>query len=461
MHLMNIKATIRLIHFITPLIVVLFSCSDSTQYDLVIKNANVLNVVTGELQLRNILIKGNKILQLSDQNNFKSLKEIDAHGRLVTPGLIDTHIHPTDVFGDYAAAPLFIPEDSAAYYRQNISDAYLPYGITTALMMGQPENWLKNILEWNEGHTLYTDFLTCGSAFISKEKRTPYIGHVTVDGIHQAKAKVIAYYNQGISHVKLYYRLREPEFSAVFKTADSLGMKIYGHIGDFDPARLSIRQTLEKGLKNYEHIATFPYSIIRTEDEWKRFDTHFESLFGEANTIEKVLMMFLEAFRYIDENKRSEADDLIRQLAVEKATFSTTVAFMHQQFTASHYFPYQQNSLSDAQIKRSEENFGIMMRYLKKMADEGVVIRIATDGPSGGKLFLTELSILSAYDFSIPDIFKIATLNGAIALGLEKEIGSLEKGMQANLVIWEKSPFDHPDHFFSEKVIIKSGALVN
>src|SRR5690606_11874082 len=114
----------------------------------------------------------------------------------------------------------------------------------------------------------------------------------------------------------------------IIKASDSLNMKVYGHIGDFDPSRLSIQQTLEKGLKNYEHIATFPYSIIRDENEWKTFDTHFESIFGRANTVEKVLMMFLEAFRYIDENKKEEANQLIQQLAQNNTTFSTTIGFI-------------------------------------------------------------------------------------------------------------------------------------
>lgn len=447
--------------FFLPILVLLFSCSDNIRYDLVIKNATVLNVETGQKkEKQNILIKDGKILKITGQQNFNAQKEIDAKGKLVTPGFIDTHIHPTDVFGDYKDAPLYIPKDSVNHYRKKLSKEYLPYGVTTALMMGHPESWLDDIIGWNDNNQLYTDFLTCGGALISKEEREPYIGHFTVEGESRAKEKVIEYYNKGLRHIKVYHRLREPEFSVIIKTADSLNMKVYGHIGDFDPTRLSIRQTLEKGLKNYEHIATFPYSIIRTENEWEKFDSHFESLFGRADTIEKVLMMFLEAFRYIDENKSEEADQLIQLLAQNNTTFSTTLGFIHQQLRPSHYFPSLENSLSKEQIQRSEENFGIMIRYLKKIADAGISIRIATDAKYGGKVLLTELKILSEYGFSTENIFKIATLNGAQALGLEKEIGTVEKNKTANLIIWEKSPFDNPENFFSEKIIIKNGIQI-
>ena len=448
--------------FLPILLLSLSSCSDDVQYDLAIKNATFLNVETGEKEERqHILIKDGKIAKITDRQNFRFKQAIDATGKLVSPGFIDTHIHPTHVFGDYAAAPLYIPEGSVALYRQQLSDEYLPYGVTTALMMGHPEKWLTDIIPWNDGDSLYTDFLTCGGALISKEAREPYIGHLTVESEGSAKEKVIEYYHKGLRHVKVYHRRREPEFSAVIKTADSLGMEVYGHIGDFDPSRLSMQHTLENGLRHYEPIATLPYSVIRTESEWEKFDAHFESLFGRANTIEKVLMMFLEAFRYIDENKRDEVNELLQQLAQHNTTFSTTVGFIYQQIASSHYFPLSGNSLSEAQLNRSRENFGIMMRYLKRMSESGIPIRIATDSPLGGKPLLTELKILSEYGFSTAEIFQIATLNGAQAIGLDKEIGTVAAGKTANLIIWEKSPFDDSEHFFSEKTIIKNGVALN
>lgn len=447
--------------FIAVSLFFLLSCSVTPQYDLVIQNATVLQVETGErLPHQHIYIKDGKIVEIGDQTRFTSRNVIDAQEKLVTPGFIDTHIHPTDVFGDYADAPAFIPKDSVDVYRQRLSNEYLPYGVTTALMMGHPESWLDDILSWRDGDSLYTDFLTTGGALISREARPTYIGHLTVDGVDAARQKVTAYHNQGIRHIKVYHRLREPEFSTVIHTADSLNMRVFGHIGDFDPTRLHIQQTLASGLKHYEHIATFPYSIIRTENEWKTFDMHFESLFGKPNTIEKVLMMFLESFRYIDTHKNEEAQALIHQLANSEASFSTTLGFIHQYIKPSHHFPSAESELTEAQRERSQENFAVMMRYLKTMADAGIPIRIATDAKFGGKVLITELHILSEYGFSTADIFWIATQNGARALGLDHEIGAIRQGMTADMLIWDASPFDNPEHFFSQKTVIKHGVML-
>lgn len=83
--------------FLPILLLSLFSCSENVIYDLVIKNATVLNVETGEKrEWQNILIKDGLIVKITDKTNFKFKQEIDANGKLVTPSFIDTHIHPTD-----------------------------------------------------------------------------------------------------------------------------------------------------------------------------------------------------------------------------------------------------------------------------------------------------------------------------------------------------------------------------
>jgi imidazolonepropionase-like amidohydrolase len=55
------------------------------------------------------------------------------------------------------------------------------------------------------------------------------------------------------------------------------------------------------------------------------------------------------------------------------------------------------------------------------------------------------------------DAIKWITINPAKALGLEKEVGSLEAGKRADVVIWSADPFSVYAH--AEKVFL-DGALV-
>lgn len=435
------------------------SCGSNTiECDTVIKNATVLDVRTGTLSYdQNILIKNGRILNIITDKGYKASTTINANGKLVSPGFIDTHIHPTDVFGDYDLAPIDFPKDSIEEYRKTLSDQFLPFGITTASMMGHPEKWLDEILQWRDGKQFYTDFITTGGALISKEERVPYIGHQTINGIIEAKEKVIDYYHKGVRHLKIYHRLREPEFSTVIETADSLNMEIFGHIGDYDLRRINIKQALSKGINHFEHIATIPYSLFESPSEWNSFEKKYVAEFGEANNIEMVLMMFLEAYRYINENKSDQYLSLIKSLAQNNASVSTTIGILYQQFEGIDYFPFIPNSLTEAQLIRSKENFAIMMKYLKLLFDAGVLIRIATDTKFGGKVFLTELKILSQYKFTTSEIFKIATINGAKALGIDSEVGTIEPNKVADLIIWEQSPMDNINNIFEGMTVIKQG----
>ena len=59
--------------------------------DLVIRNARILNVATGTLDDGDVAICGDRIVGTLDR--YRGRREIDAGGRVVAPGFIDTHVH--------------------------------------------------------------------------------------------------------------------------------------------------------------------------------------------------------------------------------------------------------------------------------------------------------------------------------------------------------------------------------
>lgn len=444
------------------LIIALLSCGTEKKYDLVIRNAQVLDIKSGEvLANKTIVISNGKIDAITDLDNYEATEIIDAKGKLVTPSFIDPHIHPTDVFGDYEKAPKVLPKDSLEILRKNFSDEYLPYGTTTVMTMGQPESWLKDLLLWqNNPSSGNVDFIVCGGALISKDNRTPYIAHTEITSPEIARQKLLEYYSLGIRHIKLYHRLKEPEFSTVLKVADSLAIKTYGHIGDFSPEYLTITQTLQKGLKNYEHIATIPNSIITSDADWAKLDGQFKKHFGELNSESRMIEFFLEQFRFIKENKHDAMQQFIINLKENNATISTTLHRLYEQIAPTFFTQLKDSSLTPQQVQRCNENFAILMQYVKQIQDTGIEIRLGSDMPDGGKVNLSEMIILAKYGFKVADIFRIASYNGAKAIGIQNETGSIEKGLKANLIIWSENPFENAQNFTARKIIIKDGKVV-
>src|SRR5688500_14442363 len=106
----------KLFTFALAFLTTLTSFGQAGKFDLVIKNAKVFDSRTGTLSLsQTILIKGGIITKVtSNQKKYSATKTIDAEGKLVTPGFVDTHIHPTDVYRVYGALPEYLPKDSLA-----------------------------------------------------------------------------------------------------------------------------------------------------------------------------------------------------------------------------------------------------------------------------------------------------------------------------------------------------------
>ena len=83
--------------------------------DLVIRNARILNLATGAIDHGDVAICGTTIVGTHD--SYRGRREIDAGGRIVAPGFIDTHVH--------IESSLVLP----AEFEQGV----LPRGTTTAI----------------------------------------------------------------------------------------------------------------------------------------------------------------------------------------------------------------------------------------------------------------------------------------------------------------------------------------
>ncbi len=448
----------RSIAFVLLFFISLCCFGQASHYDLVIQNAHLFDSKSGKLSSgRTILIKDGIIIKVTGKRKkYAAAKTIDAGGKLVTPGFIDTHIHPTDVYRSYGALPETMQKDSLELYRGRISNNFLPYGVTAAMIMGQPENWLPPILGWQaDSRPDQLDIYTVGGALISNEGRKPYINHVMVASPQAAKQKVIGYYNLGIRHIKLYWKLRRPEFEAAFKTADSLGMNVYGHV---DQNVMFIDSALTIGLRNYEHLLTLVNSVLRMQNDGKDFNLQMQKHYAPGAARNGQLER-LEMFRYVHDRNPATIDSLIDKLSKSKTTFSTSIHLMAEPFGLTYFNTKADTSLSPEQLARCRENFKLFMGYVKQSFDKGIKLRVGTDWPGGGKAFVSEQLLLSEYGFPIPAILQISTINGATALGLDDQYGSIRKGKKADILIWDKSPFDDYKNFLSNKTIIKDGVI--
>src|SRR6266545_6654162 len=65
----------------------------SVPADLVLKNARIVNVLTGEIHDGTVGVKGDRILGFGDYRAARRDDEIDLGGAFVAPALWDAHLH--------------------------------------------------------------------------------------------------------------------------------------------------------------------------------------------------------------------------------------------------------------------------------------------------------------------------------------------------------------------------------
>jgi imidazolonepropionase-like amidohydrolase len=102
----------------------------------------------------------------------------------------------------------------------------------------------------------------------------------------------------------------------------------------------------------------------------------------------------------------------------------------------------------------------VAQENLKLLHEAGGVVVLGTDQSNGAAVH-RELELLVAGGISPLDAIRIGTLHGAIFLGKEKDLGTIEPGKLADLVLLDADPTKDIDNAKRIHLVIKGGAVVD
>lgn len=308
--------------------------------DLAIVHASVLDIRTGEtLPDRTVVIDKGLItgIQRSTRGVARAnARTIDARGRLLSPAFVDVHFHTMAILGDSmtptggAITALTMSADSINAYRRLFAQLYMPYGVTVVRDVGSAERDLPMLLAWTKQSPDAPDFYPVGAQLVSAESgRVSPPFQVTLADSQTAAAKVREYHDLGIRNVKLYWRLREPEFKGALSEAQKLGMNVTGHV---DQQVMTIGRALDLGLRNVEHIHTLALSVMR-ESELDSLYALFSTLLGVSSNRDPGIF-FLATTEYWNHVGPDDPRivDLIAKFRADDASLTPTLHVIAQRF---------------------------------------------------------------------------------------------------------------------------------
>ena len=366
---------------------------------------------------------------------------IDGNGMTVMPGLIDMHVH---LQGGWANGTIpgerYKPRYDERSARQSLN-AHLYSGVTTILDCGSDHEY---ILKWrkriNDGSVLGPRFFTTGAPWDQNPSGWE-AGNTTGDATFGRSTKVTAiaaipdqmdkYKKDGIEIIKLYSGLSPHAAGFVVKEAHRRDILVIADFWRMNMDRIIMEAT---GIDGWAHCS--PSEIPASSNKWMAENDRFcivTATLGEA----------MSGLRVKDEEgkKLMLKEPLIVDVwgeAAIKEFYAVYPQIRHNYYDGPEAF-YQQNGFGD--LSRFRAKF---LENIKNAHDAGVLLAGGSDCvyPSlwDGEVMHRELELLVMAGIEPTEAIKCCTYNGAKILRREKEFGSLQKGMAADLLLVEGNP---------------------
>jgi imidazolonepropionase-like amidohydrolase len=109
-----------------------------------------------------------------------------------------------------------------------------------------------------------------------------------------------------------------------------------------------------------------------------------------------------------------------------------------------HYAPPHVRGMTT--IRAADEIYDIgfrsVSRSMKKLDDAGVIVNAGSHGELSGLAQHWEMWLLAEGGMSNERVLRTATINGAKTLGLDDQIGTLEAGKLADLIVLDANPLE-------------------
>jgi imidazolonepropionase-like amidohydrolase len=409
---------------------------------LALTNARVLDGNGGAVQDDvTILIEGARIAGLGPSASTRippGARVVDLTGRVVTPGFIDMHYHVITGAMRYrrdAAGKLDSTYDRGLAER--LLRVALSRGITTIRDPGASpiEEAIALREAVDSGRVLGPRIFTAGRIISSPTLTEP-----------ESRGEVAAQAAAGVNYIKLYGGIGPAQLAAAVDEAHRHRLQVIGHL-----QRTSWTEAALAGMDFVTHGGNWHEAYVLPDRRGA-----YEKLGGTM----RARISWLE---WLD-LEGSAVDSMVRLLRERDVSVDPTLIAYHTKFwwRDSVYQRDPEAALApevlanwevlgmhtrdwtQAEFDRAQAAWPRMLALVRRLHREGVRLTVGSDLASPwvipGVAMHQELALLESAGIRASDVLRLATRNGAEALGIAGETGTVETGKRADLVVLEADP---------------------
>ncbi|MGY6742088.1 MAG: amidohydrolase family protein [Cecembia sp.] len=417
-----------------------------------------VDIVVEKNKIAEVKVVGYPGLPIKEERRPKAGENdmvMDLEGHFLLPGFIDMHGH---IGGTGQGTP-----------AEYVFKLWMSHGITTVR-----DPAASNGLDWVLDHKR-----KAAANAITAPRLLAYTvfgqgAGKTITTAEEAKAWVNENKRRGGDGIK-FFGANPEVMQAALEENKRIGLRSAMHHAQMDVARWNVLHSARAGLTTMEHWYGLPEALFtdRTIQDY-RLDYNYQNeqhRFAEAGKLwkqaaapysdhwNKVMQELLDLdFTIVPTFNIYEANrDLMRTRRAEwhdEYTLPSLWRFYKpsRESHGSYWFDWT----TEEEIQW-QENYKLWMTFINEYKNRGG--RVVTGSDSGfiyqlyGFAYIREMELLREAGFHPLEVIRASTLKAAEAIGMEKEIGSVEVGKLADFVILEENPLQNI------KVLYGTGAI--
>jgi len=413
---------------------------------------------------QNITIEGGKITAISpgrDVPESEGVTILNLRGYSVMPGIVGMHGHLyyfafPNVTADFNfERPAITKEMTFSAPRM-----YLAKGVTTMRTAGTYDPYTDLRLRADiETGTVPGPHLDVTGRYLQGGGSTAQPnGFLT--GPEDARQTVAFWADRGVTSFKAYTQITREELRAAVAEAHKRSLKVTGHL-----CSVTYEEAVEAGIDNLEH----GFSENTVSDPNRKpdtcssgaGDTTLEHMTPDSAEAKRLIALLVGHHVAVTSTLPGRAATVAREAAGEQEPLVSAAVIEAMSPAARQSYLYWRN-----RPKPAQSNAALLQRHEMDLerafvAAGGLLLAGSDPVGIGGNLpgfgDHREIELLVDAGFTPVQAIRIATLNGAIFLGRDKQIGSVAAGKNADLLVVKGDPATRIADIEKVEIVFKDG----